>query len=86
MQHDLPMLIFIGILYSFIAWLIFYQIEIRWNPIGRIKCRFGNHKYEVKKLGKVTKHFRCVRCDKPKATYLTLIEGGKKDFDVPFRF
>lgn len=86
MQHDTPAIVLIGILYFAITWLILYQVEIRLRIFGRIKCRFGRHKRTSVELGKTVKHFKCLNCGQPKTHHLKLIEGGKKDLGVKFRF
>ncbi len=87
MQHDIPMLIILAIIYGTAAWLILYQIEIRVRFYARTKCRFGYHKRISKESGKTIKHYRCINCGKPKDhPHLQIIDGGKKDLGVKFRF
>jgi hypothetical protein len=74
-------------IYIFTFWLICYQIELRWRPVARIKCKFGYHKRKFKRLGQDVSSYRCEVCGKAKDhPHLKVIDGGKKDFDVPFRF
>lgn len=85
--HEITAIYLLGAIYAFTAWLIFYQIEIRFHIIARIKCRFGYHKRIYKELGLTKKEYRCVNCGKTKDhPHLKVIEGGKKDLGTPFRF
>lgn len=87
MQHDLFILYLIGGMYAFIAWLILYQIEIRWRPFAKMKCRLGYHKRSHKALGQKISQYRCVHCNKPKNhPHLKVIQGEKKNFDNNFKF
>lgn len=87
MPHDPIVLFFIFGLYAFIAWLIFYQIELRLRIIAGIKCRFGYHKRVHKKLGQVVKEYRCVHCGKAKDhPHLKILDGGKKDLGTKFKW
>lgn len=82
-----PIFIFIFIcIYGFMAWLILYQIEIRLRLYAKLKCKLGYHKRTKTELGKTVKTYRCIYCNQPKSTHLTVINGGKKDIDNKFRF
>jgi hypothetical protein len=78
---------FVLAIYGFIFLLILWNIELRLHPLGRIKCKFGHHKRKFKKLGEMVSQYRCERCGKPKDhPHLKVIDGGKKDLDITFRF
>lgn len=77
----------ITILYVAILWLILYQIELRFRPMGKLLCFLGIHKYKVKKLGKTVRQYKCDVCTKPKShPHLTVIDGGNKKLEDKFKF
>lgn len=87
MQHDNGIWYILGAIYAFTAYLMLYQIEIRFKPLARLKCRFGYHRRIHKELGKIVSQYRCVHCNKPKDhPHLKVVEGGKKDLGTPFKF
>lgn len=87
MQNNTIFPYIVGGMYALIFWLFIYQIEIRWHPYAKIKCKFGFHKRTTKKSGKITNKYRCVHCNSSKShPHLRIIDGGKKDIGIKFRF
>jgi len=86
-DHDPFILFLIFSLYAFISWLIVYQIELRWRPIAKLKCRLGYHRRRFRQLGREVSQYKCSICGKPKDhPHLKVIEGGKKDFGSTFKW
>ncbi len=72
--------IFSIVLYGLVIWLILYQVDLRVNFYGKLKCKLGLHKRYITKDGQKIKKYKCEFCKKPKKhPHLKLVDGGKKN-------
>lgn len=76
-----------GTILIIIICLVLYQIDVRWNPLGRLKCKLGIHRRVRKTFTKRVKTYHCTVCSKAK-NYpdLKIIDGGKKDPVVGYKW
>jgi len=86
-MNSVNILFFInGAILTLIIGLIFYQIDTRWNPFGKLKCKIGIHRRVCKRLNKRVKTYHCVVCSKTKKhPDLKVVDGGKKDPSIIFK-
>jgi hypothetical protein len=85
---SLSSIILVAVLFGFIFGLMLMAFDDS-KPFAlyrRFKCKSGKHTFIVGHYTKVNKYF-CLHCKSPrKHPQLRVLDGGKKDLDIKFKF